>query len=37
MLATTGSSEITEWIAEFMIRDEDEREAIRVAREGAGA
>lgn len=33
MLATTGSAEITEWVAEFSIRDEDEIEAITRARE----
>lgn len=33
MLATTGSAEITEWIAEFLLRDEDELEAMTRARE----
>lgn len=37
MLATTGSREITEWIAEFQIRAEDEAEAIRKAREERGS
>lgn len=34
MLATTGSGELTEWIAEFVIREQDEQAAITAAREG---
>ena len=33
MLATTGSAEIAEWIAEFVLRDREEQEAMKSAAE----
>lgn len=37
MLATTGSAEIAEWIAELsVLRPEDDAAALRAAREGRG-
>ena len=35
MLATTPSSEISEWIAEYILRNREEEEAIEKAREEA--